>query len=81
MSWFDWLRRPRLVPIAEFSDRALAAQAWSRLQDAQIPASVDSDPGLLGGRPVNRLMVETPHVDAAQRLIADLVRDDGTPTN
>ncbi len=81
MRFFDWLRRPRLVPIAEFSNRKLAAAAWSRLQEAEIPASIDADPGLLGGRAVNRIMVEAPHVEAAQRLIVDLVRDDSATTS
>ncbi len=79
MRLFGWLRRPRLVPVAEFDDRSRAEEAWSRLQDADIPASVDSDPGLLGGAAVTRLMVEAPRVADAQRLIADLVRKPGHP--
>ena len=73
MSWFDWLRRPRLVPVAELADRDAVDAAWGRLQDAGIPASVDTDPGLLGGPSVTRLMVEAGNVEEAQRLIADLI--------
>ena len=79
MSVFDWFRRPRLVPVAEFEDRDRASEAWSRLQDAGIAASLDADPGLLGSRPVTRVMVEEPYVPAAQQLIADLVRRDDSP--
>lgn len=79
MKFLGWLRRPRLVPVAEFGDRSRAEQAWSRLQDADIPASVDSDPGLLGSAAVTRLMVEAPRAEEAQRLIADLVRKPGDP--
>lgn len=73
MTWRHWFRRPRLVSIAEFADRARAEEAWGRLQEADIPASVEQDPAMLGGPAVVRLLVEAPHVDEAQRVIADLV--------
>ncbi|MBA2336215.1 MAG: DUF2007 domain-containing protein [Acidimicrobiia bacterium] len=63
-------RRARLVPVAEFEDRPAAEAAWARLQEAEVPALVESDPGALGGRPVTRLMVETDHVEAAQRILS-----------
>jgi len=65
--------RDTLVPIAELADRAVAEQAWARLEEAGIPANVLSDPGPLGGTPVTRIEVARMHVDEAQRLIADLV--------
>jgi hypothetical protein len=34
---------------------------------------VETDPGLLGGVAVTRVFVEAPHVEKAQRLIADVV--------
>ncbi len=82
MSFFDWFRRPRLVSVAEFTDADLAAKVWGRLQDAAIPASVDDDPGLLGSRPVSRVMVEAPRVAEAQRIISEVLgsmRDDPDP--
>lgn len=63
-------RRARLVPVAEFEDRNAAETAWAALQEAEIPALVESDPGALGGRPVSRLMVETDQVEAAQRILS-----------
>ena len=81
MSVLDWFRRPRLVPVAEFEDHERAATAWGRLQDADIPASIDADPGLLGGRPVARVMVEEEHVAESQRLIADLVHGSNETTD
>jgi len=70
-------RRPRLVPVAEFADRGAAEEAWGRLEEAGIPASVETDPALLGGRVVMRILVEAPRTDAAQRIIADLVLGEG----
>jgi hypothetical protein len=74
LSWLDWLRRPRLVPIAELADQSVADAAWERLQVAGIPASVETDPGMLGEPVVTRILVERPQVESAQRAIADLVR-------
>ncbi len=66
--------RARLVPVAEFDDRQAAEAAWAWLQEEDIPAVVESDPGALGGRVLTRVMVEKGAVDAAQRVIADHVR-------
>ncbi len=76
MSWFDRFRRPRLVPIGEFADRTTAEEAWSRLDAAGIPATVEHDPGALGGKVLTRVLVEQPRVLAAQRTIADLITGD-----
>ena len=59
--------RARLVPVAEFDDRQAAEAAWAWLQEEDIPAVVESDPGALGGRVLTRVMVEKDAVDAAQR--------------
>lgn len=75
MSWLDRFRRPRLVPIAEFADRSVAETAWGRLEEAGIPATVEADPGALGGPVLTRILVEQPHIAESQRLIADLVVD------
>ncbi len=66
-------RDAKLVPIAEFTDRDRAEEAWARLVEAEIPASVVFDPSPLGGVAVTRVNVARRHVAAAQRLIADLV--------
>ena len=76
MSVLDWFRRPRLVPIAEFDDPERAAEAWTLLQDGDIPASIDTDPGALGNPRISRLMVEEPNVAAAQRMVAPLIRNE-----
>lgn len=76
MSWLDRFRRPRLVPIAELAERTRAEAAWARLEEAGIPANVETDPAMLGGPVVTRVFVEAPNVEEAQRLIADLVTDE-----
>ena len=72
--WLPFRRRgPRIVPVAEFPTPERADEAWQRLSEAGIPAGIVSDPGVLGRVPVTRIEVEEPHVEEAQRLIADLV--------
>lgn len=66
-------RRDQLVPIAEFADRAVAEQAWSLLEAADIPANVLTDPGPFGAAVVHRVEVPRQAADQAQRLIAHLV--------
>lgn len=66
-------RQDKLVPIAEFAHRDRADDAWVRLNDAEIPATVEADPGPFGATPLTRIYVARRHVDAAQTLIADLV--------
>lgn len=77
MRW-SWRRRPRLVPIAELSQRTAAEEAWELLQEHGIPAVIEADPGMLGGAALTRILVEKPSVEPAQRLIADIVRSDGS---
>lgn len=71
MSVLDWFRRPRLVSVAVFADRAAAEEAWALLQDAGIPASVETDPGALGSPVVSRIMVEEPDVARAQQAMSE----------
>jgi len=62
-----------LVAAALFTDRDVADEAWGRLIEADIPASVITEPGMVGAYRLN-VMVERRDLDKAQRLIADLVR-------
>jgi len=61
-----------LVAAALFTDQDLADEAWGRLIDADIPASVITEPGIVGAYRLD-VMVERKDLDEAQRLIADLV--------
>ena len=65
--------KDKLAPIAEFSDRAVAEEAWGLLEDAEIPANVLTEPGPFGAPVVHRVEVERPQVAAAQALIAHLI--------
>lgn len=73
MSWREWLRRPRLVAIAEFSDRSVAEEAWGLLEEAGIPASVEGDAGALGSPVLARIYVEKPNVVQAQQVLIELI--------
>ena len=61
-----------LVAAALFTDPDLADEAWGRLIDADIPASVITEPGIVGAYRLD-VMVERKDLDRAQHLIADLV--------
>lgn len=61
-----------LVAAALFTERDVADEAWGRLLEADIPASVITEPGMVGAYRLN-VMVERKNLDRAQRLIADLV--------
>jgi hypothetical protein len=61
-----------LVAAALFTDRDVADEAWGRLVEADIPASVITEPGMVGAYRLN-VMVERQDLDRAQHLIADLV--------
>lgn len=69
-------RKDKLVPIAEFTDRLIAEEAWGLLEDAEIPANVLTEPGTFGTPVVHRIEVETPNVPSAQALIAHLIMRD-----
>jgi len=62
----------QLVAAALFEDRDLADEAWGRLSEAGIPASVITEPGIMGAYRLN-VMVHREDLDEAQRLIADLI--------
>ncbi len=66
-------RDRRLTPIAEFSDVAPADEAWAILDDADIPASVVTDPAAFGSPEVTRIYVTRIDVQRAQALIAEVV--------
>ncbi len=61
-----------LVAAALFTDRDVADEAWGRLIEADIPASVITEPAMVATYRLD-VMVERRHLDEAQRLIADLV--------
>ena len=61
-----------LVAAALFTDRDVADEAWGRLVEADIPASVMTEPGMVGAYRLN-VMVERKDLDEAQHLMADLV--------
>lgn len=63
-----------LVAAALFQDRERADLAWGRLAEADIPASVITEPGIMGAY-YHRVMVQRENLDAAQAEIADLVID------
>ena len=70
------MRPDDLVAAALFDDRERADAAWGRLVDADIPASVITEPGIMGAF-YYRVMVHRENLDAAQAEIADLVVGDG----
>jgi hypothetical protein len=61
-----------LVAAALFDDRDLADEAWGRLAAADIPASVITEPGIVGAYRL-QVMVHREDLKQAQALIADLV--------
>ncbi len=62
----------QLVVAALFDDRDLADEAWGRLAAADIPASVITEPGMVGAYRL-QVMVHRENLEQAQALIADLV--------
>ena len=61
-----------LVAAALFDHREQADEAWGRLTEADIPASVITEPGIMGAYRL-KVMVHRDDLEEAQRLIADLV--------
>ena len=61
------------IAAAVFSDRDLADEAWGLLVDAEIPATIVTDPGMLGAYSV-QVMVDRSDLEAAQVVLAPLVR-------
>ena len=62
----------QLVAAALFDHREQADEAWGRLTHADIPASVITEPGIMGAYRL-KVMVHREDLDEAQRLIADLI--------
>jgi hypothetical protein len=69
-------RPDELVAAALFEHREPAEEAWGRLVEADIPASVITEPGIMGAF-YHRVMVERADLERAQSLIADLVAGQG----
>jgi len=61
------------VAAAVFTDTADAEEAWSMLSEAGIASTVITDPGILGAFEV-QIVVERTDLEAAQRVLAPLVR-------
>jgi hypothetical protein len=69
MRW--WPRRgDQLVVARRYPDRAAAEEGWSRLAEADIPATVVEDPGTFGTPTGADLMVARRDVDEAQAILA-----------
>lgn len=64
------------VSAALFTDRDKADEAWGILTEAGIPASVITDPGMLGKYELS-VMVERDDLGRAQKLLAPLIGTDG----
>jgi hypothetical protein len=62
----------QLVAAALFDDRGRADDAWGRLAEAGIPASVITEPGIMGAYRLT-VMVHREDLEEAQALIADLI--------
>lgn len=60
------------IAAAVFTERSLADEAWGLLADADIPATIVTDPGMLGAYSV-QVMVDRGDLEAAQRILAPLV--------
>lgn len=63
-----------LVVALMVDDRDSADEAWGRLADAGIPASVLTEPGIMGAYR-HLVQVHREHLDEAQALLADLARE------
>lgn len=61
-----------LVVALMVEDRAIADKAWGRLADADIPAAVITEPGIMGAYR-HLVQVHRENLERAQRLLADLV--------
>jgi hypothetical protein len=62
----------QLVAAALFEHREVADEAWGRLAEADIPASVITEPGIMGAFRYD-VMVHREDLERAQALIADLI--------
>ena len=66
------MARPRnLVAALVTEDRAVADEAWGRLAEADIPATVITDPGMVG-RYQLIVQVHRSELERAQALLTDL---------
>lgn len=60
------------IAAAVFKDVDTAEQGWALLNDADIPSTMITDPGMLGAYSV-QLMVDREDLDRAQEVLAPLV--------
>ncbi|MEZ5175485.1 MAG: hypothetical protein R2823_04685 [Acidimicrobiia bacterium] len=60
------------IAAAVFDTVERAEEGWALLADAEIPATVVTDPGMLGDRSV-RITVNREDLAEAQRILAPLV--------
>lgn len=65
-----------LVPVAEFATVDESERVWSALEEGGIPASVVTDPEMLGQVSVSRVWVERFNLDAAREIVGPLLGKD-----
>jgi len=58
---------------AVFDNRADADEAWGILAEGDVPATVVTDPGMLGAYQVS-VVVDRSDLDQAQRLLAPFIQ-------
>ena len=62
------------IAAAVFDEREPAEEAWAILNDADIPATVVTDPGMLGAYSVS-VMVDRNDLERAQQALAPYMKD------
>ena len=67
------VRPDDLVVALMVEDRSKADEAWGRLADAAIPASVITEPGIMGAHR-HLVQVHRENLEQAQALLVDLAR-------
>ena len=60
------------IAAAVFDDVAIAEEGWALLNDADIPSTMITDPGIFGAYSV-QLMVDREDLTRAQEVLAPLV--------
>lgn len=60
------------IAAAVFKDVDVAEEGWAMLNDADIPSTMITDPGMLGSYSV-QLMVDRADLEQAQAVLAPLV--------
>ena len=65
------------MPVAEFATASEAEGLWDVLESAGIPASVVTDPEVLGKESISRVWVERFNRDAAVEMVAAYLEGGG----